>query len=139
MNQILIALAALAASIATPSFAQTSMSPTGNVVSGHTGVMLADHTMRASKLIGSAVYGDNGEAVGKVDDVVVTAGAVEPTVVVLVSGAYLGGADKLTTEPLSHLKLGTGDKMMMSGTNKASLAAKKPFLYTNTWLNGGGG
>jgi hypothetical protein len=137
MIRILVALAALTTSFASPSFAQPGAHPAKGVLAQHSGVMLADHTMRASKLIGMAVYNDQGEKVGTIDDVMVTAGAVEPTVVVSV-GSYLGGGEKLAAEPLSHVKLAPGDKMMMPGATKTTLAAKPSFKYDYS-LEGGGG
>jgi hypothetical protein len=106
-------------------------------LAGQSGVMLSDHTMRASKLIGLPVYNDQGEEIGTVDDIVVTAGAVEPTVVVSV-GRYLGLSEKLTSEPLSSLKLGKADKMMMPGATKAMLTSKVSYTYRPS-LEGGGG
>ena len=123
-----IVLAAFAAIIAAPSFAQT---PT------HSAFMQADHTMRAGKLIGMAVYNDQGEKIGAVDEILVTAGPVEPTVVVA-AGAYLG-AEKLFSEPLSHLKLAPGDKMMMPGATKATIMAKPSYRYQPGGMMGGGG
>ena len=123
-----IILAGLVAIIATPGFAQSS---------GHSAVMLADHTMRAGKLIGMAVYNDQGEKIGTVDDILVTAGAIEPIAVVSVGG-FLGVGERLTSEPLSHLKLAPGDKMMMPGATKPILMAKPSFKY-QYGLQGGGG
>lgn len=133
-----IVIAALTAIIAAPSFAQTpAPAPAGSALAAHSGVMLTDHTMRASKLVGMAVYNDQGEKVGTVDEILVTAGAIEPIAVVSVGG-FLGAGEKLMTEPLSHLKLGAGDKMMMPGATKSTLTAKPSFKY-GYGLQGGGG
>jgi hypothetical protein len=138
MNRSLAAIVTAAVALAAPSFAQTSP-PASGPLAAHSGIMLADHTMRASKLIGLPVFNEQGEEVGTVDDIVVTAGAVEPSVVVSV-GRYVGGGDKLTSEPLSHLKLGKADKMMMPGATKPALVARPGFAYSySPGLEGGGG
>jgi len=137
MPRALIALVGLAAIVSMPSFAQPTPPTATGALMSHSAVMLADHTMRASKLIGSSVYNDKGEKIGTVDDLIVTAGAIEPTVVVSVGG-FLGVGEKLAAEPLSHVKLGKGDKMMMPGATKEALAAKPSFNY-EYGLEGGGG
>lgn len=128
MMRTIVALTALMTAFAAPSFAQTGTSPASGVSGTHSGIMLADHTMRASKLIGMAVYNNQGEKVGTIDDILVTAGAIEPTVVVSVGG-FLGTGQRLATEPLSHVKLAAGDKMMMPEATKATITAKPVFNY----------
>ncbi len=128
MMRTIVALAALMTAVTAPSFAQTGTSPASGVSATHSGIMLADHTMRASKLVGMAVYNNQGAKVGTIDDILVTAGAIEPTVVVSVGG-FPGGGQKLTTEPLSHVKLAPGDRMMMPDATQASLSAKPVFNY----------
>lgn len=130
-----VVMAALSTFIAAPTFAQTS--PTTAGLPHQSSVMLADHTMRASKLVGMPVYNDAGEKVGTVDDILVTAGAVEPTAIVSV-GTFLGVSERLVKEPLSHLKLAPGAKMMMPNATKAAIAAKPVFQYQYGLAGGGG-
>ena len=137
MRRNLFSLVALTAIVAMPGFAQPTPPPATGALMEHSALMLADHTMRSSKLIGAAVYNDQGEKIGTVDDIIVTAGAVEPTVVVSV-GAFLGTGEKLVSEPLSHVKLGKGDRMMMPGATKSAISAKPAYKY-EYGLQGGGG
>ena len=105
----LVAIAALAATFAAPAFAETS------VQTGNTAVM-ADHSMRTSKLIGQAVYNDQGQSIGTVVDVLVKNAASEPTAILSVGG-FVGGGTKLIAVPLSHVNL-DGGKPMMAGATK---------------------
>ena len=109
----LVALGALAVAFAGPVVAQSAMK----------GVMLPDHSMRTSKVIGMAVYNDSGDKIGKVFDVLIRQGS-EPSALVDV-GEFLG-ARKLVQVPLKDIHL-EGDKPMMMGMTRAKLEAMAPF------------
>jgi len=119
----IVALSALAfAYAAPPSFAQNA-APS---------VMLADHSMSSSKLIGSPVYNDQGEKIGSIVDVLVR-GTTEPTAVLSV-GTYVGGGNKLVAVPLDHVTM-QHQKAMMAGATRQMLASMPAFAY----LSGAGG
>ena len=122
----LIAMAALAAMFAAPSFA---LSPTNDIV-------MTDHSMRSSKLIGATVYNDQGQSIGSVVDVLVKGASVEPTVILSV-GDFVGGGAKLVALPLSHVNL-DGAKPMMAGATKQMLASMPTFLFKPIENNGQG-
>jgi sporulation protein YlmC with PRC-barrel domain len=122
----LIAMAALAAMFAAPSFA---LSPTNDIV-------MTDHSMRSSKLIGATVYNDLGQSIGSVVDVLVKGASVEPTVILSV-GDFVGGGAKLVALPLSHVNL-DGAKPMMAGATKQMLASMPTFLFKPIENNGQG-
>ena len=122
----LIAVAALAAMFAAPSFA---LSPTNDIV-------MTDHSMRSSKLIGAMVYNDQGQRIGSVIDVLVKGASVEPTVILSV-GDFVGGGAKLVALPLSHVNL-DGAKPMMAGATKEMLASMPTFLFKPIENNGQG-
>jgi hypothetical protein len=122
----LIAMAALAAMFAAPSFA---LSPTNDIV-------MTDHSMRSSKLIGATVYNDQGQSIGSVIDVLVKGASVEPTVILSV-GDFVGGGAKLVALPLSHVNL-DGAKPMMAGATKQMLASMPTFLFKPIENNGQG-
>ena len=122
----LIAMAALAAMFAAPSFA---LSPTNDIV-------MTDHSMRSSKLIGATVYNDQGQSIGSVVDVLVKGASVEPTVILSV-GDFVGGGAKLVALPLSHVNL-DGAKPMMAGATKQMLASMPAFLFKPIENNGQG-
>jgi sporulation protein YlmC with PRC-barrel domain len=104
-------------------------------LTGSPGAVLADHSMRTSKLIGMKVDNDQGQPIGTVEDILVKDGAIEPTVILSV-GAYVGGAGKLVAVPLSHVHV-EGMKAMMPGATKQVMASMPTFTYEG--LNGGGG
>lgn len=82
---------------------------------------------RASKVIGSSVYNDAGDSVGKVDDVIIGEGGKEPFVVLSVGG-FLGIGDKLVVLPYAQLK--TMDrKIVMPGATKEALKDLPTFKY----------
>ena len=123
-----VTMAALAATLAVPSFAIAS-EYSGNEI------VLADHSMRTSKLIGAQVYNEQGKSIGSVMEVLVKNGAVEPTVVLSV-GDYVGGGAKMVAVPLSHVNL-DGAKPMMAGATKQMLASMSVYLFPPFMGKGG--
>lgn len=97
-------------------------------------VIMPDHSMRVSKIIGAKVYNDKGENIGSVVDVLVKDSASEPTAVLSV-GDYIGGGPKLVAVPLSHVNL-TGAKPMMPATKQSLIGM--PAFQLPQYPNGGG-
>jgi len=114
---------------ASPVFAQT-LTPQGSA-----DIVMADHSMRASKLIGTTVVDDQGQKIGTIVDVLVKDKASEPTLILSV-GEYTGGGPKMVAAPLSHIKLDR-TKVMMPGATKQVFASMP--AYTFQGLEGGGG
>ncbi len=106
----LAAIGTLALSFAGPALAQGAMKDT---------VMMPDHSMRTSKVIGMTVYNDAGDKIGTVLDVLIRAGT-EPQAIVNVTDFV--GSKKLVALPLAKLNL-DGAKPMMMGATKAMLMA----------------
>jgi sporulation protein YlmC with PRC-barrel domain len=86
-------------------------------------IVMVDHSMRASKLVGLKVYDDQGKPLGTIVDILVKAEASEPTVILK---SATGG--KLVAAPLSHIKL-EGKKIMMPGTTPAMMASMPAFKF----------
>ena len=101
------ALGALALSLAGPALADSAAKD----------VMMPDHSMRTSKVIGMAVYNDAGDKIGSVFDILLRPG-IEPTALVNVSD-YLG-TKKLIAISLKDINL-DGAKPMMKGATRAML------------------
>jgi sporulation protein YlmC with PRC-barrel domain len=101
--------------------AQTTASRPANTI------LLPDHSVRASKLIGATVYNNQQEAIGTVVDLIVARGAAEPTAILSV-GDYLGTGRKLVAVPLSRVKLDS-PKPMMPLANKERLARMPIVLF----------
>jgi hypothetical protein len=87
--------------------------------------------LRVSKLIGSAVYNDQNEKVGSVDDLIMKDGNRIVMVVVSVGG-FLGMGNKLVAVPYDQLHLETNKdetKIAMPGASKDALNAMPTFTY----------
>ncbi len=122
------AIAAIAVSLASaPAIAQTTRPSTAAL----SGVAMKDlgGGYRASKVIGSTVVNDQNESVGKIDDLIVSAGAQEP-VAVLSVGGFLGVGSKLVAVRYNELKANPekSDFILPSAT-KDSLKALPDFNY----------
>lgn len=114
----LIALTGLALAFTAPvSFAQNA-APS---------VVLADHSMSTSKLIGAPVYNEQGQKIGSIVDVLVRGTASEPTAVLSV-GEYVGGGSKLVAVPLDHVAL-TSNRATMAGATKQVLASMPAYSF----------
>jgi sporulation protein YlmC with PRC-barrel domain len=84
---------------------------------------------RASKVIGSAVYNENNESVGEVDDLIIPAGGGSPVAVISVGG-FLGIGAKLVTVPYDRLQAPTGSgRWVLTGATKDSLGSLPTFTY----------
>ena len=115
-----VAMAALAFALNAPTIAVAS-EYTGNAI------MLSDHSMRTSRLIGSPVYNEQGQSIGTVMEVLLKNGGTEPMVVLSV-GNYIGSSAKMVAVPLSHINL-EGAKPMMAGATKQMLASMPVYLF----------
>ena len=90
---------------------------------------LRDLRDRASAIIGASVYNDQGEAIGKVDDLLLRVPGTGPTVVISVGG-FLGMGDRLVTMPFTELQFGGAEgRWTLAGATKDSLTARTSFHY----------
>ena len=123
---ILATAAALAMALTAPAAIAQTPTPPPKLV-------LADHAMRASMLIGMKVLDDQGEPLGTIVEILVKDHAVEPTAIIAV--ADLGSlSTKLVAVPLSHVKI-KGDKATMPGMTMKMMIAMPLYDY----IAGGGG
>ncbi len=86
---------------------------------------------RISKLIGSAVYNDQNEKIGSLDDLIMKDGNRIVMGVVSVGG-FLGMGNKLVAVPYDQLHLETDKdqtKITMPGASKDALNAMPTFTY----------
>lgn len=86
-----------------------------------------ENGVRVSKVVGAAVYSDQNERIGTVDDLVMTDGKTV-TVVVISVGGFLGLGSKLVVMPYEKLKR-DGDRVMLPGATKDALNAMPNFVY----------
>jgi sporulation protein YlmC with PRC-barrel domain len=88
---------------------------------------------RASRVIGSAVYNENNESIGEVDDIVIPANGGAPVAVVSVGG-FLGIGAKLVAVPYERLRA-NGERNRWTLTGAASrddLNRLPTFSYDST-------
>jgi sporulation protein YlmC with PRC-barrel domain len=102
----------------------TVESPSGTL--GVASVKL-EHGRRASKLIGTAVYNDQNQKIGSIDDLILT-NEDKVVVAVIQVGGFLGMGGKLVAVPYSQLRL-DNDKAVITGADKNALNSMPTFTY----------
>lgn len=124
---ILASAAAMAFALAAPNaFAQSY---------SFSEIVMADHSMRTSKLIGLPIVNEQGQKVGTIVDVVVKDKGTEPLVILSV-GDFTGDGSKMVAAPLSHITV-EKTQIMMAGATKQMVASMPAYSFNP--LNGGGG
>ena len=118
--------AAIIAAAAPGAYAQTSTMPAARAaVTSH---IIQSDEVRASKMIGSAVYDLQNRDIGKVSDLVLNKdGAVD--VVVLDVGSFLGMGGKYVGIPISDIK--TDNKRLTLDRSKEQLQAMAAYQHEN--------
>ena len=118
--------AAIVAAAAPGAYAQTRAIPeTHAAVTSH---IIQSDEVRASKMIGSAVYDLQNRDIGKVKDLVLNKdGAVD--VVVLDVGSFLGMGGKFVAIPISDIK--TNNNRLTLDRTKEQLQAMAPYELEN--------
>jgi len=118
--------AAIIAAAAPGAYAQTSTVPAARAaVTSH---IIQSDEVRASKMIGSAVYDLQNRDIGKVSDLVLNKdGAVD--VVVLDVGSFLGMGGKYVGIPISDIK--TDNKRLTLDRSKEQLQAMAAYQLEN--------
>ncbi|MBL6454944.1 PRC-barrel domain-containing protein [Belnapia sp. T6] len=88
---------------------------------------------RASKVIGSAVYNENNESIGEVDDILIPPGGTSPVAVISVGG-FLGIGAKLVAVPYDRLNMAANSngRWTLTGATKESLGSLPTFTYEGT-------
>ena len=80
-------------------------------------------------VLGRTVYNDSGNAVGKVDDIIVTPDKAA-SYAIIGAGGFLGVGRHDVAIPVSQLKE-TDGKFVLAGATKDALKAIPPFEYAN--------
>jgi sporulation protein YlmC with PRC-barrel domain len=139
---LLIASVALPALAQTPSAGNATTAPAthdtkapASTPSERNAALTDEGNVRASKLVGSAVYNDHDEKIGSVDDIILGKGNNADAVIVSVGG-FLGAGAKLVSVPYAQLRLGdtknasSDNKVVLPGATKDTLRALPEFRYT---------
>lgn len=86
---------------------------------------------RSSKIIGAAVTNEKGEAVGKIDDIIISKDQRALFAIISVGG-YLGIGDKLIAVRYEELRPTSDNKgMILPGATKDGLKALPEFIYAH--------
>jgi sporulation protein YlmC with PRC-barrel domain len=80
-------------------------------------------------VLGRTVYNDNGDAVGKVDDIIVSPDKAV-SYAIIGAGGFLGVGRHDVAIPVNQLKE-TDGKFVLAGATKDALRAMPTFEYTN--------
>jgi len=83
---------------------------------------------RASQLLGSDIYNDKGESIGKLDDFIVGSDA-SVSVAVLGVGGFLGVGARLVAVPAVLLESNEKGQVVLPGATKDQLEALPAFNY----------
>lgn len=90
---------------------------------------------RGSKVIGSTVYNDKNETVGKIDDLLISADGKAPYAVLSVGG-FLGMGERLIVVPTANLKVAydkdksDNTKIVLPGATKEQLKSHPEYTYS---------
>jgi sporulation protein YlmC with PRC-barrel domain len=82
---------------------------------------------RCSRIIGSSVVNENDDAIGKIDDLLVSSDAQQPFAVLSIGG-FLGMGTHLVVVPYGSLKL-VDNKVILPGGSKEGLRTLPTFTY----------
>ena len=83
---------------------------------------------RASKLLGSDVYNDQGQKIGKLDDFIVGSEA-EVSVAVVSVGGFLGMGSRLVAVPATLVESNDQGQVVLPGATKEMLKGLPAFQY----------
>jgi sporulation protein YlmC with PRC-barrel domain len=84
--------------------------------------------LRASKLVGAAVYNDQNEKIGSIDDVIIGRDKVVFTVINV--GGFLGMGGRLVAVPYNSLNIDYNNgKVVLPGATKDALQKLPQFKY----------
>jgi hypothetical protein len=84
---------------------------------------------RSSKVVGSAVFNEANEEIGKIDDLIVTPKDSVPYAVLSVGG-FLGMGKHYVVVPASELQV-DNKRMLLRGATKESLKALPSYAYSS--------
>jgi len=83
---------------------------------------------RASKLLGSDIYNDQGEKIGKLDDFIVGSNE-EVSIAVIAVGGFLGMGSRMVAVPAELIEGNDKNQIVLPGGTKDELIALPEFRY----------
>jgi sporulation protein YlmC with PRC-barrel domain len=128
-----VTTAGLAAALSlgvTSAFGQTGNSQT--IGASQQEIRMAERGWSAKKnIMDKAVYNDNNEKIGNVDDVIFSRNKSAASFAIIGVGGFLGMGKHDVAVPLSHLKH-ENDKLVLPGATKDALKAMPEFQYAKS-------
>ena len=125
----LVSILSAAVIVATSVTAQAADPVAGGSIMAVNVDIVATTGFRASKLLGSDIYNDNGEKIGKLDDFIV--GSDENiSVAVLAIGGMLGMGARMVAVPAKLFEANAKGQIALPGATEEQLKALPEFLYT---------
>jgi sporulation protein YlmC with PRC-barrel domain len=82
------------------------------------------------QVLGKTVYNDNGDGIGKVDDIIVAPDKAV-SYAIIGAGGFLGLGRHDVAIPVGQLKQQGDGKFVLAGATKDALKAMPPFEYAN--------
>ena len=113
----------------------TAPAPTGTARPSAVYPAALRNGIRTSKLVGSSVYNETKDDIGKVDDVIIPRGGGAPAAIISVGG-FLGIGSRYVAVPLGDLQLGQNDRWTLTHATKDYLKTLPPFSYDTTPTRG---
>lgn len=86
--------------------------------------------IRTSKVVGSSVYNEAKDDIGKVDDIIIPRGGGAPVAVISVGG-FLGIGNRYVAVPLNELQF-QNNRWTLARATKEYLKTLPPFSYDET-------
>lgn len=124
----LVSILSAAVIVATSTTAQAADPVAGGSIMAVNVDVVATTGFRASKLLGSDIYNDNGEKIGKLDDFIV--GSDENiSVAVLAIGGMLGMGARMVAVPAELFETNAEGQTVLPGATEEQLKALPEFLY----------
>lgn len=124
----LVSILSAAVIVATSTTAQAADPVAGGSIMAVNVDVVATTGFRASKLLGSDIYNDNGEKIGKLDDFIV--GSDENiSVAVLAIGGMLGMGARMVAVPAKLFEANAKGQIALPGATEEQLKALPEFLY----------
>jgi hypothetical protein len=120
---------ATCATLATPAYAQDPVAGAA-VLTVKIDTQIVANGYRASQLIGSDIYNEGDDAIGKVDDLIV-AGDGTLTLAIISVGSFLGLGGKNVAVPTGLFEAGQDGKIVLPGATKEGLEKLPDFTYAN--------
>ena len=125
------AVAAMAMALPASALAQDAPVPTGTIP-GSPNLSVATVKMengyRASKLIGAAVFNDQNQQIGTIDDLILNKDDKAALAAIQVGG-FLGVGGKLVAVPYGQLHVDDKGKVLLPDASKDDLNKKPSFTY----------